>query len=547
MATPTTDRELLDLLVPGGEISSGMMRYLAERAFQGGGTGTTGTATSLTSRLYATLADYLLRSGQSTTKVVSPAILQQGFLSLLYRAIVQPGDLNHSSSSNVTSLKDDAQLIARIGTLLTDSGFLSTTTGTAFVNNLIAIAFGNPKPDDTRLLNLARLPIIPTDKIDDGAITQRKLAKASVGRDEIFPNAIQDKHLQVVDPRLDPPFDRSTAPNAYYGITGNKLEANTIGTREIGTNAVRSDELAPLSVAHEHMNLQAIQGENIADGTSDVNGPGIRGRNINNRAITRTKIALGAIGTGELGDKQVTKEKLADNAVRPQHDPAVIFDRNVEIGGSGLSSFAGWNVLRIVVDFLDYSSYIHSRFNTDENRRLPLRAWIKFTVTGDTINENFYFYQFIEVNPNANYGSNVQQATDGINIIPSASHTWRRILSATDSRINLHSSNWRLSNRIRTGAQLNLYYTKFTSSSRILTGSNITSGRYRIRMEYEKWDTNTFLNLIPSEVQIYFSRYPSITGPYSNVNFGVADYAYTLPFGPKQSGDAQSYFDPDTF
>ncbi|MAE46777.1 MAG: hypothetical protein CMJ86_07790 [Planctomycetes bacterium] len=131
---------------------------------------------------------------------------------------------------------------------------------------------------------------IGTAELEDGSVTQPKLALDSVGHDEIIDGSITGS--DIADGSL------TGSDLAGSSIFAAQLADDSVGSSEIATDAVGSDELAAGAVGAGHLGLGAVDSSALAAG-----------------AVDSAAIAAGAVGAGHIGLGAVDSAALAAGAV----------------------------------------------------------------------------------------------------------------------------------------------------------------------------------------------------------------------------------------
>lgn len=115
-------------------------------------------------------------------------------------------------------------------------------------------------------------------------------------------------------------------------ITGAKLVGGTITSREIGTGAVRSDEIEDGSIQDEDIANATITGAKVVGGTitsREIGTGAVRSDEILDESVTAADLAANSVGTSELQDGAVTNDKLSPDV---QNRFATIGTRLNELG-----------------------------------------------------------------------------------------------------------------------------------------------------------------------------------------------------------------------
>lgn len=166
-----------------------------------------------------------------------------------------------------------------------------------------------------------KVPLVESDDIISGAITEDKLGDGSVST-----RAIQDG-----------------------AVTTPKLADEAVTTPKIADDAVTNPKIADDAVSSDKIGDGEVKENNIGDG--EVTTPKIK-----NGAVTTPKIADGAVTTPKISDKAVTPEKVSDtfkasvvlppvneidNKYKAITDELYDMIRSLQVGGIALSDQLG--------------------------------------------------------------------------------------------------------------------------------------------------------------------------------------------------------------
>jgi len=153
---------------------------------------------------------------------------------------------------------------------------------------------------------------IPTDGIEDNAVTSAKIADGAVTKEKLA-----DEVKEAIKEARDIPDGTITTPKLADGAVTKEKLADEVkeAIKEAGAipdGAITTPKLADRAVTEEKLADNAVTSDKIANGavTMDSLSTEVKGAIDAARAIPD-----GAITTPKLADMAVTKEKLADNAV----------------------------------------------------------------------------------------------------------------------------------------------------------------------------------------------------------------------------------------
>ena len=101
-------------------------------------------------------------------------------------------------------------------------------------------------------------------------------------------------------------------------VTNPKLATNSVNTSQLYDNSVTSDKIVALSITSGKLNNNSVDSTNIIDGTivhNDIATGGVWTTNILDGSVTGIKIGNGAVGTTNIAGGGVTITNLATNSV----------------------------------------------------------------------------------------------------------------------------------------------------------------------------------------------------------------------------------------
>ncbi|MEO2161230.1 MAG: VCBS repeat-containing protein, partial [bacterium] len=167
---------------------------------------------------------------------------------------------------------------------------------------------------------------IGTTELEDGSVTQPKLALNSVGHDEIIDGSITGS--DIADGSL------TGSDLAGSSITAAQLADDSVGSSEIATDAVGSDELAAGAVGAGHIGLGAVDSAALAAGAVDSAA-------IAAGAVGSAEIAVGAVGSAEIADDSILAVDIAADSVGASElGPNAVGSVNIAPNAVGASAIA---------------------------------------------------------------------------------------------------------------------------------------------------------------------------------------------------------------
>lgn len=152
---------------------------------------------------------------------------------------------------------------------------------------------------------------ITEDKISDGAVTSDKLADGSVGGNKIADGVVDETKLAEGSVQSE-----NIASGA---VTTAKIEDEAVTTAKIADSAVTTGKIKNGAVDYAQIGYGAVTTPKIADGAVTTD-------KILDDNVTTAKIADGAVTTAKLGYECIVTDTIADNAVTT----AKIVDYSVE-------------------------------------------------------------------------------------------------------------------------------------------------------------------------------------------------------------------------
>ena len=166
---------------------------------------------------------------------------------------------------------------------------------------------------------------VETDKIQDDAVTSAKIANNAVGSSELASDSVTNGKIAtgavdtgelagdaVTSAKIEANAVGSSEL-AANSVTGGKIASGAVGSTDLAANAVTSGKIADGEVSSDDIASNAINSGKIQDGTvstDDLANNAVTGAKIANGTVGRVDIADNAIGTDQVGDEQITVNKL---------------------------------------------------------------------------------------------------------------------------------------------------------------------------------------------------------------------------------------------
>lgn len=158
-------------------------------------------------------------------------------------------------------------------------------------------------------LNVTRVPSLPSEKINDNAITSDKIANFAVGSGKIANNAVdtnQIANLAVTGLKtqgLDGTkiTEGSVAAERIANLAAGKITSGTFGTAFIADDAITNAKIGPLAVSTTEIANDAINNDKIAPsavGTTEIANLAVTG--LKTQSLDATKITDGTINASRL-------------------------------------------------------------------------------------------------------------------------------------------------------------------------------------------------------------------------------------------------------
>ncbi|MCD6214337.1 MAG: hypothetical protein J7J46_05100 [Candidatus Desulfofervidus sp.] len=149
---------------------------------------------------------------------------------------------------------------------------------------------------------------IPTDGIEDNAVTSAKIADRAVTKEKLADNAVTSDKI------------------ANGAVTMDSLSTEVKGAidaaRDIPEEAITTPKLADRAVTEEKLADNAVTSDKIANGavtmdslSTEVKGAIDAARDIPDGTITTPKLADRAVTTDKIANGAVTNEKVAENSL----------------------------------------------------------------------------------------------------------------------------------------------------------------------------------------------------------------------------------------
>lgn len=198
----------------------------------------------------------------------------------------------------------------RLDNLAIDTGAIFSSYNSSGAHPFIRIKVG---PDSFSKLDAEKTFLdgsITTNLINDGAITNTKIAKNAVYGDAIQDSAITTS--KVANENI------TTSKLANGAVTNTKLAKDSVYGDAIQDGAIKAPKLSESSVIENKIANNAvttIKIKNSSVTTEKLANSAVTTAKINNSSVTTEKINNGAVVTSKLADDSVTWDKLHDDVV----------------------------------------------------------------------------------------------------------------------------------------------------------------------------------------------------------------------------------------
>jgi hypothetical protein len=170
---------------------------------------------------------------------------------------------------------------------------------------------------------------VNTDNVQNGSITEPKLANGSTSEDKIANGAVTTAKLangSVTEPKIASSAVTESKIN-NGAVTESKIALNAVTSGKISSNAVTNAKIANGAVTRTKIGDGEVIGAKIADGS-------VSNSKITGLAVTSNKIATGAVTGVTIANGAVTSGKLASSVFGPGSNQAARGNHTHTINGS---------------------------------------------------------------------------------------------------------------------------------------------------------------------------------------------------------------------